>query len=100
MTGDSPATARPTARDRWILYATAFLRALATGMIGVLLGIYLAKVGLDPARIGFVIAAGLTGGAVATLIATLRGDRLGRRRLLVALALMGVVGAGVASFAT
>ena len=100
MTGDSPATARPTARDRWILYTTAFLRALATGMIGVLLGIYLARVGLDPARIGLVVGAGLAGGAVATLLATLRGDRVGRRRLLAALAALGVAGAAGAALAT
>ena len=87
-------------RDRTLLYSAAFIRALATGMIGVLLGIYLAKTGLDPTRIGFVIAAGLAGGAMATLLATLRGNHLGRRRLLAVLALLGVAGAGVAAFAT
>ncbi len=87
-------------RDRTLLYSAAFIRALATGMVGVLLGIYLAKTGLDPTRIGLVIAAGLAGGAMATLLATLRGDQFGRRRLLVALALLGIAGAGVAAFAT
>ena len=41
--------------DRRILYAAAFLRALATGMIGVLIGIYLARQGFDPAGIGAVV---------------------------------------------
>ena len=46
-------------RDRRILYATAFLRALATGMMGVLLGIYLARMSFTPSQIGLVISAGL-----------------------------------------
>jgi len=54
--------------DRRLLYAAAFLRALATGMIGVLIGIYLAKRGLDAAGTGTVVAAGLTGAAVAALL--------------------------------
>jgi hypothetical protein len=49
--------------DRNLLYATAFLRALATGMIAVLLGIYLPQRGLDAAEVGFVITAGLAGAA-------------------------------------
>jgi len=87
-------------RDRTILYASAFLRALATGLIGVVLGIHLAKVGLAPAQIGVVVAAGLAGGAVATLLATFRGDRVGRRRLLIGLAMLGVAGALAAAFAS
>ena len=69
-------------RDRGILYAAAFLRALATGMAGIMLGIYLARLGLTPQRIGFVITAGLSGAALATLIATVGGDRLGFKRFL------------------
>ncbi len=81
-----------SALDRRILYATAFLRALATGMIGVLLGIYLAKLRFDAAQIGYVIAAGLAGGAAATLLVTLTGDRFGRKRALLFLALLGGLG--------
>ncbi len=78
--------------DRGILYAGAFLRSLAIGMSGVLLGIHLAKVGCDPAVIGYVIAAGLGGGALAALGVTLAGDRIGRRRALVLLALLAFGG--------
>ena len=78
--------------DRRILYAGALLRSLATGMIGVLLGVHLARLGLDPAAIGSVIGAGLAGGALAALLVTLAGDRLGRRRTLVALALISGLG--------
>lgn len=79
-------------RDRGVLYAAAFLRSLATGMVGVLIGIYLAKLGLDPAGIGLVVSAGLGGAAVAALVVTLVGDRIGRRKTLIALSLLGVAG--------
>jgi MFS family permease len=85
--------------DRRLLYAAAFLRALATGMIGVLIGIYLAKRGFDPAQTGAVVGAGLAGATAAALLVTLAGDRLGRKRVLVALALLGAAG-GAAIAAT
>ena len=81
--------------DRRILYSSAFLRALATGMMGVLLGIHLAKIGLDEAAIGLVISAGLAGAALAALLATLGADRAGRRLCLVVLALVGAAGTAV-----
>ena len=78
--------------DRRLLYTTAFLRALATGMTGVIAGLYLARLGLGPAASGLVIGGGLAGAALATLFATLRADRIGRRRCLVALAVLGAAG--------
>lgn len=79
-------------RDRRILYTAAFLRSLATGMVGVLIGIHLGKLGLDPAAIGVVVGAGLGGAAVAALVVTLVGDRIGRRKALIALSLLGAAG--------
>ncbi len=79
-------------RDRRVLYAAAFLRSLATGMVGVLIGIYLAKLGFEPATIGTVVGAGLGGAAAAALVVTLVGDRIGRRKALVALSLLGAGG--------
>ena len=81
--------------DRRILYAAAFVRALAIGMTGVIAGLYLAQLGLSPAASGLVIGGGLAGAALATLVATLRADRIGRRRLLVALSLLGAAGGAV-----
>ena len=86
--------------DRRILYVAAFARALATSMVGVLLGIYLASVGLDATRIGLVIGAGLAGGAAATAVAMFAGDRLGRRSFLIALALLTALGALATAAAT
>ncbi|MGH7931749.1 MAG: MFS transporter, partial [Candidatus Binataceae bacterium] len=79
-------------KNRTIIYAAAFLRAMAIGLMGVLLGLYLAQLRFTPAMIGVVIAAGLAGGAVAALIATVAADRLGRRRFLFALAFISAAG--------
>jgi len=85
--------------DRARLYAAAFLRAVATGMTGILLGVYLPRSGCSPAATGVIVAAGLAGGAVAMLLATLGADRFGRRRSLVLLALFAAAG-GIAVAAT
>ncbi len=92
-------TADRQARDRFILYAGAFLRALATGMIAVLIAIYLAREGFDAAAIGGVVAAGLAGAATAALLVTLSGDRLGRRRALAILGLLGAAGGALVALA-
>lgn len=86
--------------QRRLLLTAAGLRALATGMAGVLLGVYLAKVGLSPGTVGLVTAAGLAGATVGVLAVTLRGDRWeGRSALLVfgTLACAGGVALALAS---
>jgi len=84
-------------QDRRLLYATAFIRSLATGYVGVLAALHLAAAGLGEAAVGAVIACGLGGAALAALAVTVAGDRWGRRRSLIALALLG--GAGGVGFA-
>ncbi|MDP1633587.1 MAG: MFS transporter [Gallionellaceae bacterium] len=78
--------------DRKLIYIAAFLRALATGMVGVLLGLYLARLGFAPVAIGLVLSAGLAGATVALFIVTWAGDRLGRRRSLIAMSLLSAAG--------
>ena len=84
--------------DLRILFATAFLRATATGLLGVGLGLRLAALGLEPRAIGAVVAAGLAGSALAALFATYRADRRGRRRTLIEVALLSAVGAVAFAF--
>lgn len=86
--------------DRPLFYAAVFARALATGMIGVLLGVYLAELDLDPGAIGVVVAAGLAGATLATLAVTVLGDRFGRRRSLIALTILSAVGAAALALST
>jgi MFS family permease len=79
-------------RDRRVLYTAAFLRALATGTVGVLVGLYLAKLGLGSAEIGLVVGAGLLSAALAALLVTLIGDRVSQLKAQVALSLFGAAG--------
>ena len=51
--------------DRRVVYAAGFLRATANGLIGVVAGIYLARLGFAPAAFGVVLAAGIAGTAIA-----------------------------------
>jgi MFS family permease len=85
--------------DRKLLYTTAFLRALATGLAGVLLGVYLAQLKLSPSSIGFVTTAGLAGGAVSAVIVTLIRDRWSRRKQLIILGVLTAAGGVLASLA-
>jgi MFS family permease len=79
--------------DRNALYLAAFVRAVATGMIGVMLGVYLAELRLDAGVIGAVVGAGLAGATVATLAVTLLADRIGHRRSLLIVAAFACLGA-------
>lgn len=86
--------------NKRILYAATFIRAMATGMIGVLIGIYLARLQLSPSGIGLIVGAGLAGGACASLFVTVLGDRTGRRRILITLALLGTAGGAVVALSS
>jgi MFS family permease len=69
------------------------VRSLATGMMGVLLGIYLASLSLNANAIGVVIGLGLAGAAFGTLLVTFFSDRFGRRRTLLVITALSVLGA-------
>ena len=79
-------------RDLLLIYAAAFLRSAGVGVMGVLLGVYLARAGLSTSSIGIVIAAGLVGTSAATALIGWKGDRLGRRKTLIIFALFTAVG--------
>ncbi len=82
----------PAARLRRLLYAAAFLRALAIGMMAVLIGLYCAKLGFSATQIGVVLSSALWGAALATLLTMLAGSRFAERSLLVALCGLPVLG--------
>jgi MFS family permease len=85
-------------RDLLIINTAAFLRSFTFGLTGVVLGIYLFRAGLSSLNIGMVVATGLVGSALATIGVTTRADRAGRRRTLVALSLLGAIGALALAF--
>jgi MFS family permease len=82
-------------RELLLVYIAGFLRSLGVGLLGVVLGVYLFRVGLNSVQLGLVLAAGLAGGTAATAVVGFHGDRLGRRRALLALAVLSAAG-GVA----
>ena len=87
-------------RDRRIVFAASFLRAVANGLIGVLAGIYLAQLGLDPAAWGAVLGAGIAGTAAGAAGVMFWGDRIGRKRWLVGLGVLAAAGGIVFAFSS
>src|SRR2546427_12127953 len=87
-------------RDRRIIFAASFLRAVANGLIGVLAGIYLAQLGLDPAAWGAVLGAGIAGTAVGAAGGMFWGDRIGRKGWLGGLGGLAAAGGGVFAFSS
>ena len=83
----------PGSRDRRLILGATCVRALATGMIGVLLGLYLAELDLGATWIGFVVGCGLAGATCATAIVTLAARRLGHKRALVVVTVLAAIGA-------
>jgi len=61
-------------------------------MTGVLLAIYLNSIGWDVRRTGLLVSVGLAGSACGTLVTSLGADRFGRRRTLILLGLLNVLG--------
>ena len=80
-------------RDGWLLLAASGMRNVAYGFLSVVLGLYLAELAFTPPEIGAIFAAALAGGAIMTVALTLVADRLGRRRVLMAGAML-MAGAG------
>jgi MFS family permease len=78
-------------RDLRLINIAGFLRSLGVGFTGVILGIYLFRIGMSSLTIGLVVGAGLAGSALATAVVSFAADGLGRRRALVAL--LSAVGA-------
>ena len=93
MTKATGFTVRAVAlRDRRLIYAAALLRGLAAGAISVLAAVYLAKRGFPEGEIGLVLSAGMAGVLTGTVYGTYYAERVGRRRSLVALALLAAIG--------
>jgi MFS family permease len=79
-------------RDARLLLAARVVRNFAYGYLVVVLGIYLDLLGLTPFEIGAVLTASLLGSAALTVGWSLVADRVGRRRSLVGLAALMVLG--------
>src|SRR5690242_17705605 len=87
-------------RDALILAVTRAVRMFAYGAISVILALHLARIGFDPRAIGVLFTLTLFGDALVSLYLTTIADRVGRRRILVAGALLMVMAGVVFSSTT
>ena len=79
-------------RSLSLLYAAGFLRSLGVGLLGVVLAVYLSRVGVSATGIGLVIGAGLLGACIATAVVAFGSLRIGHRASLVTLSLLAALG--------
>ena len=75
-----------------ILVALRVAEALEACRVRYLIGVYLARLGVKGAGLGATVSAGLVGAALAAIVATFLGDRIGRRRFLITLTALSVLG--------
>ncbi len=80
--------------DTRLLFAARIVRLFAYGFLSVVLVLYLASIGLDPNRIGWLLTLTLIGDVLVSLYLTTRADFIGRRRTLIAGAVL-MIGAGI-----
>jgi MFS family permease len=86
-------------RDIRLLFAARSVRMFGYGLLAVVLVLYLDAIGLSGGEIGLLLALTLLGDAVISLWLTTHADRLGRRRVLLAGALL-LLAAGLVFAAT
>ncbi len=80
-------------RDGNVVLVAAAIRSLDYGFLSVFLGVYLSVLDFSPVQAGLVFSATMVGGTLSNVVASWRGDAIGRRRLLLVMAaLMGVGG--------
>jgi MFS family permease len=83
------------ARDAKLLFLTRSVRLFSYGMLSVVLVLYLTGLGLTDAQTGLLLTLTLVGDTFVSLFLTTQADRLGRKRTLIAGAVL-MAAAGVA----
>jgi len=82
-------------RDATLLFTSRIVRLFAYGFLAVVLVLYLAAIGLDGRQIGFLLSLTLAGDVLVSLYLTTRADAIGRRRTLLAGAVLMIAAAAV-----
>jgi MFS family permease len=81
-------------KDGKLIIVARIVRAFAYGFLSVVLAIYLKLIGFNDLFIGLILTSTLLNSVVFTLVASFYGDRIGRRKMLIAYAaLMPISGA-------
>jgi MFS family permease len=84
--------------DTRLLFSARVVRLFAYGFLSVVLVLYLATIGLDPHRIGLLLTLTLVGDVLVSLYLTTRADIIGRRRTLIAGAVLMIIAGLVFAF--
>src|SRR5712691_5603683 len=84
--------------DTRLLFSARIVRLFAYGFLSVVLVLYLADIGLDPRRIGLLLSLMLIGDVLVSLYLTTRADIIGRRRTLLAGAMLMIIAGLVFAF--
>lgn len=82
-------------RDAKLLFITRSIRLFSYGMLAVVLVFYLTGLGLTESQAGLLLTLTLAGDTAVSLALTTQADRMGRRKTLVAGAIL-MAGAGIA----
>jgi MFS family permease len=77
--------------DGWRVVTARAIRSFGYGFTSILLGITLTSAGFSTIEVGLVLTAALGGDIIAIILVALFADRIGRRRVLVFLAMLMVV---------
>jgi MFS family permease len=81
--------------DARLLFTARIVRLFAYGFVAVVLVLYLSAIGLDDHRIGLLLSLTLAGDVIVSLYLTTRADALGRKRTLLAGAVLMIGAAAV-----
>src|SRR5712692_5034783 len=87
-------------RDGQVILVEKAVRTVPYGFLGVIYGVYLGQLGLDPFSIGVVLTLTVLSSALYTFIISFLADRIGRRKTLVFFALTDVIAGGLLLFST
>ncbi len=79
-------------RNGQVVIIASAVRSLDYGFISIFLGVYLDLLDFSPLQLGIVLSAIMAGGTLSNIVASWKGDTIGRRRMLVAMALLMGIG--------
>ena len=82
-------------RDVRLLFATRIVRLFAYGFLSLQLVVYLAAIGITEKRIGWLLSLTLAGDVILSLYLSTRADAIGRKRTLIAGAILMIAAAAV-----
>ncbi len=87
-------------RDGWMVFGATAVRGIDYSFLSVFLGVYLSVLEFSAFQAGVVFSGIMAGGAVSNVVASWKGDRIGRRRLLIVMTLLMSMGGALFALGT